>query len=115
MIKREQFWIDSFDFKEELYNLNPTAGSSLGCKYSEETRKRMSESKKNISDETRQKISEANGKSVNQIDKFTGEILATFNSVTEAARTFGGSTGHISEVCSGKRKSAFDYKWRYTE
>lgn len=62
LLEREQFWIDRFDFKNELYNLTPTAGSSLGCKRSDEFRRKISEANKGkkLSDEHRNKISEAN-------------------------------------------------------
>lgn len=42
VITREQFWIDSFDFKNELLNLSPTASSCLGTKRSLEVRKKQS-------------------------------------------------------------------------
>lgn len=45
--EREQYWMDRFRSYESKhgYNLSPTAGSNLGCKYdiSEETRERLSE------------------------------------------------------------------------
>jgi hypothetical protein len=51
---------------------------------------------------------------VNQIDKKTGEVLATFKSCREAARAFGASNGdHIGKVCQGLRKSAYGYFWQY--
>lgn len=40
LIEREQYWIDYF--KERLYNFNPIAGSRLGSKATEETKKKMS-------------------------------------------------------------------------
>jgi group I intron endonuclease len=36
LVEREQHWID---IREPEYNLSPTAGSTLGVKYSEEARK----------------------------------------------------------------------------
>ena len=43
LIEREQFWIDYLKptDKENGYNLNPTAGSRLGSKCSEETKEKM--------------------------------------------------------------------------
>ncbi len=59
LIEREQVYIDSYDFDKDLYNINPTAGSSKGKKHTpetiakmkawiptEETKKRMSEAHK---------------------------------------------------------------------
>lgn len=54
-----------------------------------------------------------NGKKVAQIDKKTGKIINTFPSCREAGRMIGKSDQHIQEVCSGKRKSAYGYLWRY--
>ena len=149
LIEREQFWINQFDFDTQLYNLNPTAGSQLGTKRSEETKKRISEAQRGRvlseehrnkiseakkgrgfseeirkkmserckgrvqSEETRKKLSEVNSKKVNQIDKLTGEVLATFNSGREAAKNVNGSDGHISKVCNGKLKTAYGYRWQY--
>jgi group I intron endonuclease len=39
LVEREQHWID---IREPEYNLSPTAGSTLGVKYSEEARKNVS-------------------------------------------------------------------------
>lgn len=181
LIEREQFWINQFDFDNQLYNLNPIAGSFLGFKHSEESRKKRSEANKGkvISEEQRSKISKANkgrifskehrkkmseaaknrseeylskiskankgkifseehrkklseakkgktlseqhrnsisqtkSKKINQIDKLTGEILATFPSVTEAAKNVNGLKGSISSACTGRQKSAYGYRWCY--
>lgn len=52
-----------------------------------------------------------------------GQVINTFNSVQSAcewlvnnniiARVAGGTRGHVAEVASGKRKSAYGYKWLY--
>jgi len=68
VLEREQFNIDLFkQYKPELlYNINPIAGSLLGFKHSEETRKKMSEhSAKNnlgkpMSEDAKKKLSETN-------------------------------------------------------
>lgn len=41
LIKREQYYIDKYDFKS-LYNIAPNAGSPLGIKVSEKTKKKLS-------------------------------------------------------------------------
>lgn len=53
-------------------------------------------------------------KKVLQIDKETGEILNSFNSFLEAAKFLNktGKGSHISEVCKGKRKSAYGFFWK---
>ena len=71
LIEREQFWLNQLFCGEESlrYNLTPTAGSNLGVKRSEETKKKMSDKAKLRGDnglqrdeEWRRKVSEANRK-----------------------------------------------------
>lgn len=50
------------------------------------------------------------------LDLKTNEVLKTFPSITDSLAYLNKSTdgaGHISQVCRGKRKSAYGYKWRY--
>lgn len=55
-------------------------------------------------------------KQVVKIDKYTDEVLEIFPSVTAAQKSLNKSSAwHITEVCQGKRKSAFGYKWEYYE
>ena len=52
---------------------------------------------------------------VAQIDN-ENNIIATFSSITEAGLAMGTNNGtHISDVCKGKRKTAYGYKWKYLE
>jgi group I intron endonuclease len=59
LIEREQWWIDKYWNKKVLYNINPIAGSNLGMKHSEESKKKMSESQKGkkMSEESKKKMS----------------------------------------------------------
>ncbi len=53
-------------------------------------------------------------KIVAQLDKETEEIIAIYPSTEEANRALNKQpSGHISQVCNGKRKTAYGYKWRY--
>ncbi len=58
-IEREQYWINHYQSanREKGYNISPTAGSCLGVKQTEETRRKLSERMKGTkqSDETIQK------------------------------------------------------------
>lgn len=43
-------------------------------------------------------------------------IIATFSSITEAGQSIGvDKPAHISDVCFGKRETAYGYKWKYIE
>ena len=46
-----------------------------------------------------------------------GKIKAEFDSLREAAISLGKTkptdTTHIADVCRGRRKSAYGYKWQY--
>ena len=50
--------------------------------------------------------------SVMQYDK-NNNYLQTFDSIVEAQKYLGITDSHISECCSGKRKSAHGYIWKY--
>ena len=56
LLIREQFWLD---WAKPEYNLSPTAGNSLGVKHSEQSRKRMSEAKKKMTEETKDMMRQA--------------------------------------------------------
>ena len=43
IVSREQYWIDMFRTTHKIYNVAPTAQSMRGFRFSEESRKRMSE------------------------------------------------------------------------
>lgn len=68
LISKEQYWIDLCDSYKNGYNCSPIAGSVLGTKHSDETKAKMSASRKGhtpnkgkvASEETRAKISAAN-------------------------------------------------------
>ena len=52
------------------------------------------------------------GKKCVQLD-LKGNILKTFNCVSEAARYIKKSNSHICNCCNGKRKTAYGYRWKY--
>ena len=54
------------------------------------------------------------GKRVNQINIKDNNIINTFNSISEAAKLLNiRSESCISDVCRGKRKTAYGYKWAF--
>ena len=49
------------------------------------------------------------------LDKNTEEILKIFTSIADAYRFLNKQhSGHIADVCNGKRKTAYGYKWQYS-
>lgn len=52
-------------------------------------------------------------RAVHKLDKITGDIIKTYNTMTEAYDETGIS--HISSVCRGKRNTAGGFKWMYAE
>jgi hypothetical protein len=101
---------------------------------SDESRAKMSEPQKGRthSDETKAKMSEARkgekcymwgrpsadnprARAVNQLDKLTGAIIATFSTAKEAAESVKGHGSGITNACRGKRKSACGYRWEYAQ
>lgn len=61
-----------------------------------------------------QLIAKSKAKFVNQYD-LNGNFIKTWKSIAEAARAFNAKTGsNITSVCKGERKSAYGYKWKYT-
>ena len=54
-------------------------------------------------------------KKVAMLNKDNDEILQVFIGTREAGRYLNKHHQHINEVCLGKRKSAYGYKWKYLE
>lgn len=52
-------------------------------------------------------------KSVAKLDKDTEEIIAVYPSISEAERQNKTTNHHVGAVCSGKRKTAGGYKWKF--
>jgi len=52
-------------------------------------------------------------KKVVKLDKKTGEILETFESLSETSRITGFNKQNISKVCNGKVNTANGFKWKF--
>jgi group I intron endonuclease len=101
----------------------------LGRHHKEESKRKIGNAHRGkfVSEETRKKLSKAqshpNGrvgklsplsKQVNQIDKNSGRIIKTFESIRQAEIYMNGkSTGAIYRSLQGKSKTAYGYKWEY--
>ena len=125
----EDWYITIYDTMNPSMGYNKKGGGSHG-KWSEESKQKMSESRKGElhpfygkthSEEVKKKISESNkGKAhgpkspVIMLCKATGNPLMVFVAVRHTSIYFDKkSHPPISECCKGKRKSAYGYKWMY--
>lgn len=63
----------------------------------------------------RQNSIHASGIKVEKIDPVTGNVLATYNSISEAAESVKQYSSAIIDVCHGKQKTAGGFKWRKCE
>lgn len=61
------------------------------------------------------KVTASKVKSVKMIDPKTREILATFESISDAARKMNINNSNITMVCKGIRKKAGGYFWVYSD
>lgn len=107
----------SEEMKTHLRELN------LGKHHSEESRKKMSESRKgrtswnkgiSTKKEVVEKIAVAQSLSTLQYS-IDGKLITTYKSVREAARMTGLQSGAIGRCCSGKLKTAGGYVWRHKQ
>lgn len=108
LLKIEQKYLDIYFHTGITYNISPIAGSPLGIKRSDETKKKISFAKQNMSDETKQKMS----KPVVQLTK-NNNFVERFNSLLEANAKTGVHKDSIGACCLGKQKSAGGYLWMY--
>lgn len=96
-----------------------------GKTFSEEYRKKLSESHKGIfsgenhpmygkhhSEESKKKIAETLTLKIVQLS-LEGELIKIWNSIKEAQESL--KIGNISNVCKGKRKTSGGFKWKYLE
>lgn len=88
-----------------------------GKKHSNEAKQRMREAKvgKTLTPEHVQKVSDALSRPVNQYD-LSGNFIRRYKSTVEASLELTGSKfSHISDVCTGKRKTTLGSIWKYAE
>lgn len=94
---------------------NKISRANKGIQRSEETKARISASKKGKSNGKDGKRGKdcAKAKVIYQIT-LSGEVVGKFYGADEIARMYGFSTpSRIGDVCRGKRKTAYGYKWKY--
>jgi group I intron endonuclease len=97
----------------------------LGKHHTEETKKKISESKKgkknpnlwnSISDENKKKIlNAAIEKNRVEVEQFSldGKLIKVWDSMVEAARSLGVWNTNIFKCCNGQAKTCGGFKWKY--
>lgn len=142
-LEREKFWIEYFGSFKSGYNATiggdgtPYIDYDLVVSEYQQLKNQNEVARKlKISSDTVRKIlkiykikrvshkevvQKALGKIVNQYD-LDGNFIQSFPSLKAAATSLGkitntslGATSHISNVCKGKRKTAYGYKWKFAE
>lgn len=104
-----------YDLIYDLYNQGKTIKEIAKIlNYNEQTCSKALTNKKVTHEERVKRGILSHSKTIIQLDKDTNEILNIFTSITEAYKSMNKQhSGHIAEVCQGKRKTAYGYKWKY--
>jgi len=143
--EKEVEWIQKLGCVSPFgYNLCYGGGNTMGFNHREDSKKKMSISKKVLgsakgkknhfygkkhTDETREKMREAwrtkrvmTGEAKQKLREahVTKSVInlttgMRFESIKQAAEHYGIEATHITRVCKGKRKSCGGYKWAYAE
>ena len=110
----EMYWIEQFlSWGFKLKNMTKGGEGTYGRIVSDETKKKMSDSKKGIIPKNLDmllEINKENGKAVIQYTK-DGKIVGEFRTTNEAKTMTG--IENIKSVLKGKRNIAGSYIWRY--
>lgn len=137
----EQRYIDYY--KDNLYNISKIVGyPNLGRKLSESHKQKIkiaqvgrklseqhienirishrteefrNKMRRKCYQETKEKISQKHKKPVAQFDINTNEIINVFLSAKDAAKITGIQSSNISLCCSGKKRMAGGFIWRYAD
>ena len=99
-----------------VYNICKEAYSTIGREYKEETRIKHKQYAKENNIKPPKETYEGRYIPIIQLNKETGEEIEEFKSVSEACFAIGKNYKFVStltDVCRGKRKSAFGYKWKF--
>lgn len=98
------YWCTNDENNKHPITRKRRSESLTGYKHSEETKKKMSESKKGIPSKLK--------KTVYQYT-LDGELVTIWPSATEVARELGFSQSDICNCCNGRQKTSRGYKWSY--
>lgn len=125
LLEREQYYLDILQpFGETGYNFLPTAGSNLGIKFSDESKKKMSLSrigknhwttKKSFTEEAKVKMSESNTTSI-PILQFSknGDLIKKWNGgAYQASKKLALDQGNIWNCLNKRTKTHGEFIWIY--
>lgn len=114
--KRKKALERGYWFKPET--IKKQADGRRGFKHTEEAKERIkvSSTGRKKSKEVIQKTIDANNVSIDQYS-LNDEYIRTFKSIIQALLFLGidRKSGHISSCCKNKRKTAYGYKWKYSD
>ena len=121
--QKEKEYIKKYNSYADGYNMTLGGDGTLGIKFSDEHRQKLSKSHTGYKMPKSQKeaISKAksnkiltNAKPCYGIHTVTGEVIR-FNSIVEAARLGGFDRINIYRCCTDQRKTHKKYEWKYEE
>ena len=130
--EKEVLLIALYKSNQRAFGYNIESGGSLQKEISAETRKKISEANKRriISAETKKKLSKSlklnyhssiegkNGRSRKILQMLNNQIIATFDSISQAIRINGFSmnvNSNICKCCRGKLNNVHGFQWKYLE
>ena len=116
---RNHLWSEEYRQKMRERNLGPK-NPNYGKPKSEEVKRKIGEANKisqlgkKHSEETKKKMSESHKK---YIPILCVETQKVYNCPSEASLDVANTkqAGHITDVCKGRRKTAFGYHWKYLD
>ena len=107
------------ELAEDFLNSNKSIRQYAKDNKKKETTIRNALNSSGLMEEYKEKHPEYNNRdnaiSVTMIDKKTNDVINTFESINSAIKFLGKEKdkGHIKAVCTGKRKTAYGYIWKY--
>lgn len=109
--------ISKYKSNEREFGYNKSTGGERNFTYthSNGAKKKMSKAKRGKNNPNYGKYGANHQRSVPiiQLDIQTGSIIGEFSNIREASDFTKVDKNHISHVCSGKRKSAGGFGWKY--
>lgn len=117
--EREKYWIKEYNSYDRKYGYNLTLGGdgTFGRFHSEESKEKMRQKALGRKYSEEVKIRRRYTSTCSKVSQFDleGNLIKTYHSVSDAARQVGKSRSSISKCASGKRPTAYGFKWSFTD